>query len=162
MTSLWKTRLMLMFHSTLLSKSEKQIISIQNTWKSKMHSVQSRPQGTREWQICRQQKHLHQYWNSQNRDSLRVPDATGSTDERGQRPALDNRSLSAINFATYSGPRHRDYSFGPNPKVAHWLMGNQYGRGRILRSAVGREETRTVVMSEIGRETLVGGEMKMR
>ncbi len=62
---------------------------------------------------------------------ITVPDATGSTDERGQRPALDNRSLSAINFATYSGPRHRDYSFGPNPKVAHWLMGNQYGRGEF-------------------------------
>lgn len=70
MTLLWKTRLMLMFHSTLLSKSENQIISAQNTW-TKMHSVQSRPQGTREWQICCQQKHLHQYWNSQNRDSLR-------------------------------------------------------------------------------------------
>lgn len=110
--------------------------------KPKIYSVHCRPQGTCEWQICRQQKDLHQYWNSQNRDSLRVPDATGSTDERGQRPALDNRSFSAINFATYSGPRHRDYSFGPNPKVVHWLMGNQYGRAEF--SEVLWEERRLV------------------
>lgn len=102
---------------------------------------------TRQYALCkcqihRQQKHLHQYWNSQNRDSLRVPDATGSTDERGQRPAPDNRSLSAINFATYSGPRNRDYSFGPNPKVAHWLMGNQYVRAEF--SEVLWEERRLV------------------
>lgn len=123
-----------------------------------MYSIQCGPQGTCEWQICRQQKHLHQYWNSQNRDSLRVPGATGIYRRaRTKASARQSILLSAINFATYSGPRHRDYSFGPNPKVARWLMGNQYGRGRILRSAVGREETR-MVMSEIGIEKRLSAE----
>lgn len=54
--------------------------------------------------------------------------------------ALRNRSLTAINFTTYSGPRHRDYSFGLSLKVDGWLMGNQFG-GAEFSEALWEERT---------------------
>lgn len=99
------------------------------------YAVQSTWGKVCEWQSRHQHKHLHQYWNSQNRDSLRVTDATGSTDKGQRTQSISHRHQ----FHYLFWPSTQGLFFWAQPKSGRLTDGKSIRRSRILRSAVGRE-----------------------